>query len=166
MRLTKAMCAKSNEDRVEVPPELYRSAVGSLMYAMIATRPDLATAVSAVSQFLEVPGRNHWFAVKRVLRYLAGTVDSQLVLDGSILADSHAVLVGYCDSDWDGDLDTRKSTTGYCFFLGRSLVSWCCKRQPTVAVSVTEAEYVAAAFASKEAIWLRSLQKPIARLWH
>ena len=91
MRLTKAMCAKSNEDRVEVPPELYRSAVGSLMYAMIATRPDWATAVSAVSH-LEAPGRNHWLAVKRVLRYLAGTVDSQLVLDGSIHTVSHAVL--------------------------------------------------------------------------
>jgi hypothetical protein len=130
----------------------YKEAVGSLMYAMVATRADLAFAVSMVSQFMSRPGPLHWAAVKRIMRYLKGTLDLKLCLGGKDIS-----LKGYCDADWGGDLDTRRSTTGYVFFFGVGSISWNSKRQPTVALSTTEAEYMATTQAAKEAIWLRQL---------
>ena len=116
----------------------YKEVVGSLMYAMVATRPDLAFGVSMVSQFMSKPGPLHWAAVKRILRYLKGTLHFKLCLGGKDLR-----LKGYCDADWGGDQDTRRSTTGYVFFVGEGAISWNSKRQPTIALSTTEAEYMA-----------------------
>lgn len=134
----------------------YKEAVGSLMYAMVATRADLAFAVSMVSQFMSRPGPLHWAAVKRIMRYLKGTLELKLCLGGKDISPK-----GYCDADWGGDLTTRRSTTGYVFLMGGGAISWNSKRQPTVALSTTEAEYMATTQAAKEAIWLRQLMADI-----
>ena len=134
----------------------YKEAVGSLMYAMVATRADLAYPVSTVSQFMSRPGPKHWQAVKRIMRYLKGTMDMKLCLGGKDIT-----IKGYCDADWGGDHDTRRSTTGYVFFIGEGAVSWNSKRQPTVALSTTEAEYMATTQSAKEAMWLRQLMADV-----
>lgn len=131
----------------------YRSAVGSLMYAMTTTRPDLAFAVSSVSQFLEKPSMLHWQAVKRVLRYLRQTAHHRLALGGT----TSVVLMGYSDADHGGCKDTRKSVGAFAYKLGIGSVSWRSRRQKTVATSSMEAEYMALSQAAKEAVWLRRL---------
>ncbi|GAB4832444.1 hypothetical protein Ancab_040266 [Ancistrocladus abbreviatus] len=128
----------------------YASAVGSLMFAMICTRPDIAQAVGVVSQYMANLGREHWSAVKRILRYIKGTSNVALCYGGSDL-----VVSGYVDSDYAGDFDGSKSTTRYVFTLASGAVSWISKLQSVVATSSTEAEYVAATQASKEAVWLK-----------
>lgn len=136
----------------------YRSAVGSLMYLVTCTRPDIANAVSTVSKFLEQPTTAHWTAVKRIFRYLKGTIDHKLHLSARNATTSTCFqLSGFCDADYGGDLDTRRSTTGYCFSLGSGSISWSSKRQPTVALSTTEAEYMAFSDAAREVLWLRQL---------
>jgi len=134
----------------------YHSAVGAIMYAMLGTRPDIAFAVTTLSQFSSNPGYPHWSALKRVLRYLRGTIDYKLVYGGVDIAKSALTLLGYCDADWAGCIDDRRSITGYVFMLGGSVISWQTKKQPTVALSSVEAEYMASTQASKEAIWYRS----------
>jgi ribonuclease HI len=129
----------------------YREVVGSLMYLAVCTRPDLSQAVGVLARYMSNPQKQHWDAAKGVLRYLKGTTDVGLWFgDGPIFQ-------GYCDSDYAGDLDTRKSTTGYVFILHGGAVCWSSRLQPTVAVSTAEAEYMAAASAVKEALWLRKL---------
>jgi len=110
-------------------------------------------ATSFVSRYVSNPGLEHWTAVKRILRYLKGTEDLGLVLGGSTSVSLH----GYSDADWGGDRDTRKSTTGYVFFIGNGCVSWQTKKQPTTALSTTEAEYLSLSTASQEMLWLRQL---------
>jgi Reverse transcriptase (RNA-dependent DNA polymerase) len=134
----------------------YQSAVGSLMYAMLGTRPDLAFAISVISRFSSNPTNAHWSAVKRVFRYIASTLDMGLVFRGGLQP-----LEGYTDSDWAGDQDTRRSTSGYVFNLGSAAISWSSKRQPTVALSTCEAEYVGQKNAAKEAIWLQRFLRQI-----
>lgn len=131
----------------------YASAVGSLMYAMVCTRPDLAHSVSVVSRFMSQPGKKHWQAVKRIFRYLKGTSDVGLIYRGDI----QCLVTGYSDSDYAGDVDSRRSMTGYVFTLGGSVVSWKATLQPTVSLSTTEAEYMALTEAAKEGIWLKGL---------
>ena len=116
---------------------------------MICTKPDIAQAVGAVNQFMANLGGEHWNAVKRVLR---GTSDAALCYGGSDFT-----IRGYVDSDYAGDLDKSKSTSGYVFTLAGRAVSWVSKLQSIVATSTTEAEYVTATQASKEAIWLQML---------
>jgi len=128
----------------------YASAVGSLMYAMVCTRPDIAHAVGVVSRYMNNPGKEHWMAVKWILRYLRGTTNQALCFGGSNIA-----LQGYVDVDMVGDRDNRRSTTGYVFTVGGTTVSWVSKIQSVVALSTIEAEYVTATEASKEMIWLQ-----------
>jgi len=154
-RLTREMEPTTDAERREMSSVPYRSAVGSLMYAMVGTRPDIAAAVGALSRFMQNPGHAHWIAVKRVLRYLKGTLDWALHLGGDPAGGVR--LHGYCDSDWAGDVDDRRSTTGFYFSLGSGSITWSSKRQATVALSSTEAEYVAASTAARELIWLRCL---------
>lgn len=154
-RLTADMAPVDDRERSDMAAVPYRSAVGSLMYAMVAIRPDIAAAVGAVSRFAENPGQQHWLAVKRVMRYLRGTSNWALHIGGS--SDGSIALVGYSDADWAGDLDTRRSTTGYAFTLGSGSITWASKRQATVAQSTTEAEYMAVSSAAREAMWLRQL---------
>lgn len=136
----------------EIP---YSQAVGSLMYAMVCTRADIAYAVSVVSRFMSNPGKLHWDAVKWVMRYLKGTLDHGLMYGKS----KHEVceVRGYVDSDFAGDLDIRKSISRYMFMLDNCLISWKATLQHIVALSSTEAEFVVAIEAVKESMWLKGL---------
>ena len=151
-KLSSSMSPSSEAERIEMSRVPYASAVGSLMYAMICTRPDIAQAVGVVSRFMANPGREHWNTVKRILRYVKGTSDVALCFEGSDF-----IVKGYVDSDFVGDLDKRKSTTGYVFTLASGAVSWVSKLQTVVALSTTEVEYMAATEACKEAIWIKRL---------
>ena len=104
---------------------MYQSAVGSLLYLSVATRPDIAYAVSNVAQFSANPTTQHWTAVKRIMRYLRGTINLGLVFTPQGKCD----CVGFSDADWAGDLYGRKSTSGYVFQIGGSAVSWRSKKQ-------------------------------------
>ena len=132
---------------------LYQSIVGSLLYAAIATRPDIAQAVGVVSKFCANPTQSHWTAAKRILRYLKGTV--YLGLSYEKCAEGN--LSGFSDADWAGDMDDRHSTSGNVFSYAKGVVSWLSKKQATVALSTAEAEYVALSMATQEAVWLRRL---------
>ena len=129
----------------------YASAVGSLMYAMVYTRPDIAHAVGVARKYMKNLGKEHWMVVKWILRYLRGTTIQALCFGGS-----NITLQGYVDADMAGDRDNRRSTIGYVFTVGGTAVSWVSKPQSVVALSTTEAEYVAATEASKEMIWLQT----------
>jgi hypothetical protein len=121
------------------------------MYASLGTRPDITYAVGILSQFNEKPGEVHWTAVKRVFAYLAGTRDFRLCFGGE-----KRELTGY--SDADGSMhEERRAISGYAFLIDGGAVSWSSKKQEVVALSTTEAEYVALSHATKEALWLRSL---------
>ena len=130
----------------------YRSIVGALQYLTL-TRPDLQYAVQQVCLHMHAPRDSHWSLVKRILRYICGTMALGLTLTASSSTD----LVAYSDADWAGCPDTRRSTSGYCVYLGPSLISWSSKRQPTVSRSSAEAEYRAVANAVAECSWLRQL---------
>ncbi|KAH9307354.1 hypothetical protein KI387_035265, partial [Taxus chinensis] len=151
-KLSKEQCPKTEQERNQMSKVPYSSAVGSLMYVMVCTRPDIAHAVGAVSRFMSDPGKEHWQAVKWILRYLRGTMGTVLCYSGS-----DTTLRGYVDSDMAGDVDSRRSTTGYIYTVGGTTVSWISRLQKLVALSTTEAEYVAATEASKEMIWLQQL---------
>jgi hypothetical protein len=150
-KLSKRSCPTTQEEKDKMAKIPYASAVGSLMYAMVCTRPDIAQAVGVVSRYLSNPGRDHWEAVKWILRYLRGS--SKLCL---CFGESKPVLEGFTDADWAGDLDSRKSTSGYLFTFAGGAVSWQSKLQKCVALSTTEAEYIAANEAGKEVIWLKN----------
>eukprot|EP00879_Flechtneria_rotunda_P000030 GHRR01000048.1.p1 GENE.GHRR01000048.1~~GHRR01000048.1.p1 ORF type:complete len:438 (+),score=38.22 GHRR01000048.1:151-1464(+) len=126
--------------------------VGCLLYLASCTRPDIAQSVGALSRYMSCPTQQHWCAAKGVVRYLAGTIDY-----GINFTKGAGAMIGYCDADFAGDVDTRRSTTGYVFMRNGGAISWSSKLQPTVAVSTAEAEYMAAASAAKEALWLRKL---------
>ncbi|PKU81182.1 putative mitochondrial protein [Dendrobium catenatum] len=130
---------------------LYTQLVGSLQYLTL-TRPDIAYTVNRLCQYMHQPHEDHFRLLKRLLQYLQGTLSFGLPL---VAANLH--LRAYSDSDWAGDLVDRKSTTGYCAFLGSNLISWQVKKQKTVARSSTEAEYRALATAATDIIWLKRL---------
>lgn len=117
-RLSAQMSLKTDEEKKYMQDIPFASAVGSLMYAMVCTRPDLAYVVSMVSRYMVNPGKQHWMAVKWILRYLHGTVDTCLTF-----GKSHSDIVGFGDSDYAGDLDKRRSTTGLVFTLGGCVIS-------------------------------------------
>lgn len=145
-------------ERVEIPPRDYQSAVGSLMYLVTGTRPDLAFAVGAASRYLTCPTKHHWEGIMHVMRYLKSTLDTGLVLGRkSGEAPGQLQLYAHSDADWGANDEERRSISGYTFTLGQGLVSWSSKRQSTPALSSTEAEYMALARATKEALWLQAL---------
>ena len=130
----------------------YAAAVGGLMWPACTVRPDISFAVQLVARFTNNPTKEHWTAVIRILRYLKGTRTRGLVYSPSTATS----LAGFCDADWAGDVDKRKSTSGYCFLLNGTAISWTSKRQSTVALSSAEAEYLALGTAVQEALWLHS----------
>lgn len=138
-----------------VDKTLYRQMVGSLRY-ICNTRPDLAYGVGLVSRYMENPGHTHLLAVKRLLRYLKGTLDFGIMFPAEH-DNLRQELMGFSDSDWCGDKSDRKSTTGYIFKFGEAPVSWCSKKQQVVALSSCEAEYIAACMGSCQALWLQTL---------
>jgi hypothetical protein len=151
-RLSKDQSPKTEEEKDFMAKVPYASAIGSLMYAMVCTRPDIAHAVGAVSRFMTNPGKQHWEAVKWILRYLRGTTDRCLCFRRGELK-----LQGFVDADFAAEVDHRRSTTGYVFTVGTTAVSWISQIQKIVALSTTEAEYIAVTEASKEMIWLQGL---------
>ncbi|XP_071715300.1 secreted RxLR effector protein 161-like [Rutidosis leptorrhynchoides] len=124
---------------------MYRKLVGSLIYLTL-TRPGISFVVGVMSRYMQDPKKHHLEAVRRIMRYVKNTIGYGLMFK----AGGDCKLVGYCDVDYAGDYDTRRSTTGYVFMLGSGSISWCSKRQPTVSLSSTEAEYRASAMAAQE----------------
>jgi len=139
-------------NREPFDPTVYRQVIGSLMY-LVNTKPDICFAVNALSQYMVAPRHVHWIATKHILKYLKGTIGYGL----SYVLDRKMELLGYTDFDWAGSTTDTKSTSGCCFSLGSGMISWYCRKQTSVAHSTTEAEYIAACGASKEAMWLWKL---------
>ena len=148
-----ARCQLSKDSKEEpVDATFYRSIIGSLRY-LVHTRADITFAVGFLGRFMEAPTSDHLAAVKHLLRYIAGTLNHGLVYrhgDGE-------QLVGFSDSDHAGDVDDRKSTSGVLFLLGDSPISWQSVKQKVVATSSCEAEYIAAATAASQGVWLARL---------
>lgn len=134
----------------------YREIIGSLIYIMTSTRPDLSWVVSKLSQHLAQPKQQHWKTAKQVLRYLKGTIEHELCYKQS---DPGLKLEGYSDADWASDQTDRRSTTGYCFSLTKEgpVISWKSRKRPTVALSTCEAEYMALAATVQESMYLVQL---------
>lgn len=143
------LCKPENQSR-EMNKYPYQQLIGSLMYLAVATRPDIAYAVSLLSQFNTNYEKRHWDAAKRVLRYLKGTSDY-----GIYFSKNQEELKGFADADWGGCINDRRSYTGYCFKLSSGAISWESRKQRTVALSSTEAEYMGLSEAVKEAVYLR-----------
>jgi hypothetical protein len=135
-----------------VDPTMYRQLIGSLMY-LVNTRPDICFAVNTLNQHMVEPRQVHWMATKHMLRYLHGTVGYGL----RYVSSGDVKLQGYTDSDWAGSAVDQKSTSGCCFSLGSGMISWLSRKQTSVALSTSEAEYIATSVASREAVWLWKL---------
>ena len=128
----------------------YQIAIGSLIYASIAIRSDLSFSVGALNQFMSNPSKEHWSGVKRVLRYIKGMIDYGLKFEAS----NHDQIELCSYADWAGDVVTRKSTSGYVFQIGKSMISWRSNRQSVIALSSTEAEYISLFTGTQEVTWL------------
>jgi hypothetical protein len=148
---TKAKLSGSSGNPYHDPTE-YRSLAGALQY-LTFTRPDISYAVQQVCLFMHDPKTQHMSALKRIIRYIHGTIDFGLHLYPS----SISKLVSYTDADWAGCPDTRRSTSGYCVYLGDNLISWSAKRQHTLSRSSAEAEYRGVANVVSESCWIRNL---------
>ena len=145
-------------------PTLYRRVVGMLQY-LTFTRPDIAYSVNQASQFMHAPTDVHMEGVKRILRYLKGTIGDGLMYTKDTAYTSGHRLFTYTDADWAGDPDERRSVSGYCILIGNNIVTWSSKKQKAVARSSTEAEYRAMAAGTADVTWVRhllqELQEPI-----
>ncbi|XP_057543800.1 secreted RxLR effector protein 161-like [Amaranthus tricolor] len=151
IKLCKTMCPSSSEDFKRMNNVPYASAIGSIMYAMICTRPDVAFALSMCSRYQSNPGDAHWIATKNILKYLRRTKDNFLVYGGA----NELFVTGYTDASFQTDKDDFRSQSGFIFCLNGGAVSWKSSKQSSVADSTTEAEYIAAAEAVKETVWIK-----------
>lgn len=156
-KLSVTMSPKNEIERADLTGVPYQEAVGSLLYLAQGTRPDIAFAVNDVSRFNSNFGQAHWTAVKRVFRYLEGTMDYKL----KYTKNGNSNLIGFSDADHGSDIDKRRSCTGYVFILQNGAISWNSRKQPTVAISTTEAEYMALSATIQEAIWLKQFGKEL-----
>ena len=147
-----AHLVKSDDQASTSDIRKYQQLIGSLLYAQIGSRPDISFAVARLSQFASNPSPQHAHLAKYVLSYLNSTKDYRLRYDGG---SSGSGLYGYADSSW-GDQEDRHSTSGYVFLLGNAAISWCTRKQKTVAQSTTEAEYISLAEAANQAAWYRT----------
>ncbi|XP_062116409.1 secreted RxLR effector protein 161-like [Humulus lupulus] len=147
--LSKEQCPKTQAEIEAMSKVPYSNAVGSIMYLMVCTRPDLAYAISILSKYMSNPGGEHWEAMKWVFRYLLGTTEIGLKFSKQ---QNCTLVEGYSDADYAGDRDNMKSTSAYFFLVGGNCVSWRVQLQPVVALSTTKSEYVAVTEAIKEAI--------------
>jgi len=150
-RLTKATATETLADQKE-----YQSMVGSLMYAMLATRPDLTQCIQQISQFSQKPTTMHEKAAKHALRYLNGTIDKGIIYNGNL----GMRLEGWSDANWGGE-EGRESVSGFVFTLAGGTIIYSSKKQGSVALSSTESEYMALLHALKEQIWLLRFLKEI-----
>nr|XP_034924377.1 uncharacterized mitochondrial protein AtMg00810-like [Populus alba] len=146
----------SSNNTLMEDPSYYRGIVGALQYLTL-TRPDLSFSVNYVSQFMHAPTMTHLKMVRRILRYVKGTIEMGLHFSSHITLD----LFAFSDADWAGCPTTRRSTTGYCTFLGGNLISWCAKKEHTISWSSTEVEYHAMANTTAELKWLVFILKDL-----
>ncbi|KAJ9551775.1 hypothetical protein OSB04_015820 [Centaurea solstitialis] len=151
--LSKTQCPVSSQDQDKMKSVPYASAIGSIMYAMLCTRPDVAYSVSVTSRYQQNPGEPHWVAVKNILKYLRRTKEMFLVFGGT---EDEISVTGYSDASFQTDRDDFRSQSVYVFTLNAGAISWKSSKQDTIADSTTEAEYIAASDAAKEAVWLRN----------
>jgi hypothetical protein len=133
----------------------YMSIVGSFIYLSVVTRPDIVHATKQASRYMTDPKKQDMVNAKRILRYLNGTKSFSIIYIHS----NSSELVGYTDANWAGNLETRKSTTGYIFIIAGATISWSSKRQPTIALSTMEAKYMATCAATQEVVYLRMFLK-------
>ena len=129
----------------------YRQAIGSLMYLMVGTRPDIAFAVTKLAKHVENPCKVHWQGVTRLFRYIIQTIAKGICYDSNKRLEPY----GYVDADWASDISSRKSTSGFVFVMAGGAISWCSRQQEVVALSSTEAEYISLCTGMKEGIWLK-----------
>ena len=148
--LLKSMCPQTQDERTHMNMIPYASAIGSIMYAMLCTRPDVSYSLSVTRRYQSDPGMGHWVAVKNILKYLRRTKDVFL-----IYGDGDLIVEGYSDASFQYDRDDSKSQLGYVFTLNGGAVSWKSSKQETSADSTTELEYIAASEAAKEAVWIK-----------
>ncbi|CAJ2652046.1 unnamed protein product [Trifolium pratense] len=142
-----------DENGIDVDQSLYRSMIGSLLY-LTASRPDITFAVGVCARYQAKPKMSHLVQVKRILKYIKGTSDYGILYSQT----KNSTLIGYCDADWAGSADDRKSTSGGCFFLGDNLISWFSK-QNCVSLSTAEAEYIAAGSSCSQLMWMKQMLK-------
>ena len=154
--LSTTQSPSTNKEKNEISSIPYSSAVGSLMYDMICTRPDIAHAVGTVSRFLSNHEKKHWGAVKWILHYLKGTLDMELCFGSG-----KSELVCYTDSDLRGNLDNLNSTYVYLITFGGGAISWQSRLQKCIALSTTEAEYIAITEGAKELLWMKEFIKDL-----
>ncbi|XP_073316648.1 secreted RxLR effector protein 161-like [Primulina huaijiensis] len=151
VNLSKSMCPKTDEEMETMSRITYVSAIGSILYGMISTRPDIAYALSVARRYQSNPGPLPWKVVKDILKYLRRTKNLFLVYGSGELK-----LEGYTDSSFQSEVDDSKSTSGFVFNLNGGAVSWKSSKQDTTADSTTEAEYIATSAAAKEGVWMRN----------
>jgi hypothetical protein len=151
LSLSESQCPRTREQRDRMSGIPYASAIGSIMYAMLCTRPDVSYALSMTSRFQKDPGEDHWTAVKNILKYLRRTKDLILVYGGQ----EHLAVTGYCDASFQTDRDDSRSQTGYVYLLNGGVVFWKSSKQDSTADSTVEAEYMAACEAGKMGVWIR-----------
>jgi hypothetical protein len=151
--LTASMSPTTPETVALMAGTPYKEAIGSLIYLTTCTRPDIAYAVGQAARFCQNPGKAHWAAVKRILFDLSGTLHYGLLFSGT----GRAKFLGYTDADYAGCIDSRRSTSGFTFLHLGCAVAWGSRHQQYTELYTTEAEYIAASDASKEAVWLRRL---------
>ncbi|KAJ0522562.1 putative RNA-directed DNA polymerase [Helianthus annuus] len=166
--LNSDQCPKLDKDKEDMKKVPYASAIGSIMYAMLCTRPDVSFALSLTSRYQQNPGKSHWIAVKNILKYLKRTKDMFLIFGG---LEEELKVKCYTDASFQTDRDDSRSQTGYVFTLNGGAITWKSSKQSVVAQSTTESEYIAASEAAKEAVWMKkfiadlevipSIQKPI-----
>ena len=152
-RLTMDMCPKTREEQDQMKRIPYRECVGSLMYLMAMTRPDIALAVNQAAAYVSNPGPKHWAFLLDILRYIRGTLHYGIRYGGS----TNSTLLGFTDADWGGCNQTSKSTSGILFLFNGGPVAYGSRRQRAIATSTRDAEFYAACQAAKESIWLKSL---------
>ena len=141
-------------DGKSVDQTKYRSMIGSLLY-LTASRPDISYSVGVCARFQANPKESHLEAVKRIIRYISGSITCGVFYTYA----TNAEIAGYSDADWGGNLQDRKSTSGGCFFVGKNLVAWHSKKQNCTSLSTAEAEYVAAGSCCTQILWMKNMLK-------
>ena len=144
------------EEEPEIDAMEYRRTIGCFRY-LLHTRPDMAFAVGVLSRYMHSPRETHGKALKHILRYVKGSTNLGL----HFKRDGSTRMIGYSDSSHNIDVDDGRSTSGHVFYLGSSPITWTSQKQPTVALSSCEAEFMTATEAAKQAIWLKELMKEI-----
>ncbi|KAG5865329.1 hypothetical protein JTB14_015122 [Gonioctena quinquepunctata] len=146
----------SNDDKF-INEDIYRSAIGALLYLSVNTRPDICVATSILGTNVSDPYTYDWSEVKRILKYLNGTIDMEIKLGKRSSDIDEDIFYGYADADWAGDRSDRKSNSGYLIKFMGAMFDWRCKKQTCVALSSTEAEFISLSEASQQAIYLKGL---------